>query len=101
MVNMARLVGIFTGIAIAISGEGSCFLINGISYLAVIVSLFAMRLEACGGRRNGLPCWCNWRDQGLRLRVCTNSDVFTLFALVDLMGWPFTVLNVPVFASRF
>ena len=30
---------------IAVSGEGYCFLIDGISYLAVIASLLAMRLR--------------------------------------------------------
>src|ERR1700732_2860565 len=46
MVNMARLLGpSLAGMVIAISGEGTCFLIDGISYLAVVASLFAMRLK--------------------------------------------------------
>src|SRR6476469_456949 len=46
MVNLARLVGpSLAGAVIASSGEGACFLIDGISYLAVIASLLAMRLQ--------------------------------------------------------
>ena len=42
MVNLARLVGpSLAGAVIAVSGEGFCFLIDGISYLAVIASLLA------------------------------------------------------------
>src|ERR1700729_1735849 len=43
LVNAARLIGpSIAGILIAVVGEGYCFLIDGISYLAVIASLFAM-----------------------------------------------------------
>src|SRR5579884_843204 len=42
MVNAARLVGpALAGLIIAAVGEGYCFLLDGISYLAVIVSLLA------------------------------------------------------------
>ena len=45
MVNAARLIGpSIAGVLIAISNEGYCFLIDGFSYLAVIVSLLAMRI---------------------------------------------------------
>ena len=40
MVNMARLVGpSLAGLVIAGFGEGYCFLIDGVSYIAVIISL--------------------------------------------------------------
>src|SRR5580692_4696602 len=52
MVNMARLVGpSLAGVVIAISSEGYCFLVDGISYLAVIASLFAMRLKPATVKR--------------------------------------------------
>jgi len=45
MFNGARLIGpSFAGIIIALSNEGICFLINGISYLAVIISLFMIKV---------------------------------------------------------
>jgi MFS family permease len=43
--NGARLVGpSIAGILISILGEGLCFLLNGISFLAVIIALLAMRM---------------------------------------------------------
>ena len=44
--NAARLVGpSVAGIIVAIAGEGVCFLLNGISYLAVIISLLFMMIK--------------------------------------------------------
>ena len=45
LVNAARLIGpSIAGLVIAGFGEGYCFLIDGFSYMAVIVSLLAMRV---------------------------------------------------------
>ncbi len=44
MVNVARLIGpSLAGMLIAATNEGWCFLVDGISYIAVIASLLAMR----------------------------------------------------------
>ena len=46
MVNAARLVGpSVAGILIATVGEGWCFLINAISFFAVVISLLKMKVE--------------------------------------------------------
>src|SRR3954447_21641167 len=51
MFNGARLIGPSVGgILIALVGEGGCFLIDGISYLAVIASLLAMTLRPAAPR---------------------------------------------------
>jgi MFS family permease len=53
MVNLARLVGpSLAGAVIALSGEGYCFLIDGLSYIAVIGSLVAMRLAPAAIKRS-------------------------------------------------
>ena len=45
MVNAARLIGpSIGGILIALFGEGTCFLINALSYIAVLFSLVVMKL---------------------------------------------------------
>ena len=45
MVNVARLIGpSIGGILIALFGEGTCFLINAVSYIAVLLSLALMKL---------------------------------------------------------
>jgi len=47
MVNVARLIGpSIGGILIALFGEGTCFLINALSYIAVLFSLVMMKLPA-------------------------------------------------------
>src|SRR6195256_5565472 len=46
MFNGARVAGpAIAGILVALIGEGWCFLLNGVSYLAVIAGLLMMRLE--------------------------------------------------------
>jgi len=45
MVNAARLIGpSIGGILIALFGEGTCFLVNALSYIAVLFSLIMMKL---------------------------------------------------------
>ena len=45
IVNGARLLGpVIAGLLIAAAGEGLCFLVNGLSYIAVIAGLLMMRL---------------------------------------------------------
>jgi MFS family permease len=49
--NGARLVGpSVAGILISILGEGMCFLLNGLSFLAVIIALLAMKMTPNKGR---------------------------------------------------
>jgi MFS family permease len=58
MVNSARLLGpSLAGILIAGVGEGTCFLLNGISYLAVIAALLAMNVTAKASPRQGTRVW--------------------------------------------
>src|SRR6202007_1081071 len=101
MVNMARLVGpSLAGVIIAISSEGYCFLIDGISYLAVIASLLAMRLKFGAVKRMAdsmlVQLKVGWRYVSDFAPIRT---ILLLFALVSLMGWPFTVL-MPIFAAK-
>jgi predicted MFS family arabinose efflux permease len=85
---------------IAATSEGWCFLIDGISYLAVIASLLAMRLPAQPLRRE-------MRSMGHELREGWSYVtgflpilmILTLFAVVSLMGMPFVVL-MPIFAVK-
>ena len=101
MVNMARLVGpSLAGMLIAVSSEGWCFLIDGISYIAVIISLLMMRLPAVAARRattstlTDLKAGWTYVSEFLPIRT-----ILSLFALVSLMGMPFVVL-MPNFAAQ-
>jgi MFS family permease len=101
MVNMARLVGpSLAGMLIAVSSEGWCFLVDGISYLAVIASLLLMRLPAAVVKRKVTSTLTElkvgWIYVSEFLPVRT---ILLLFAVVSLMGMPFVVL-MPIFAAR-
>jgi MFS family permease len=100
MVNMARLVGpALAGMLIAVSSEGWCFLIDGISYSAVIWSLLAMRLHAPVVERKTTSTLtelkAGWTYVSGFLPIRT---ILLLFAVVSLMGMPFVVL-MPIFAK--
>jgi MFS family permease len=101
MVNVARLIGpSLAGMLIAVSSEGWCFLIDGISYIAVIASLLMMRLEAPVVRRVTSSTLTEikegWSYVSGFLPIRT---ILLLFAVVSLMGMPFVVL-MPVFAAK-
>jgi MFS family permease len=101
MVNMARLVGpSLAGMLIAVSSEGWCFLIDGISYIAVIVSLLLMRIHVTAIKRKVSSTLTDmkvgWTYVSEFLPVRT---ILLLFAVVSLMGMPFVVL-MPIFAAR-
>jgi MFS family permease len=101
MFNGARLVGpSVAGILIAGVGEGGCFLIDGISYLAVIASLVVMRIKPvvlAGAGENP------WRDMVEGFRYATGfrpiRALLALLALISLVGIPYTVL-MPLIASE-
>jgi MFS family permease len=100
MVNLARLIGpSLAGMLIAVSSEGWCFLIDGISYIAVIVSLLAMRLHGDVVERKVTTMVselkAGWTYVSAFLPIRT---ILLLFAVVSLMGMPFVVL-MPIFAK--
>jgi MFS family permease len=101
MVNMARLVGpSLAGMLIAVTSEGWCFLIDGISYIAVIASLLMMRIHFPVIKRRATSAFTDlkvgWEYVTEFLPIRT---ILTLFALVSLMGMPYVVL-MPIFAAR-
>ncbi|MGB9408607.1 MAG: MFS transporter [Terracidiphilus sp.] len=101
MVNMARLIGpSLAGMLIAVSSEGWCFLVDGISYIAVIASLLMMRLHAPVVKRvatsmlTELAAGWTYVSEFLPIRT-----ILMLFSVVSLMGMPFVVL-MPIFAKK-
>lgn len=99
MVNGARLLGpSVAGLLIAVAGEGICFLVNGGTYLAVIVSLLLMRIpkKAPADHRSKVLQQL-LEGFGYALKSEPIRAILMLLALVSLMGMPYTVL-LPVFA---
>ena len=100
MVNCARLLGpSAAGILIATMGEGTCFLINAISYLAVIASLLLMKIQRKKPKPHNSRVWLELKE-GFRYAAgfAPIRDILLIFTLVNLVGMPYTVL-MPVFAK--
>lgn len=102
MVTGSRIIGpTVGGILIAASSEGWCFLVDAISYIAVIASLLAMRLPDTGATsRRGSSALEELRE-GVRYvsGFAPARTVLLLLALVSTMGMPYVVL-MPAVASR-
>ena len=101
MVNGARLFGpSIAGMLIAFTGEGICFLLNGVSYLFVIASLLMMKIsprKAVSSQKHVLT----ELKEGFRYTFgfAPIRYLILLLALVSLVGMPYTVL-MPVFAKE-
>jgi MFS family permease len=101
MVNGSRIIGpSIGGIVIAAVGEGWCFALDALSYVAVIASLLAMRLTPRASPR---------RDTRMREELATGFRYVTQFvpvrsallllSLVSVMGMPYTVLMPAISAN--
>jgi MFS family permease len=100
MFNAARLIGpSIAGLVIAASSEGACFVIDGFSYLAVLIALLAMRDISQPIRRTSASLLAQFKD-GLRYVYGFRPirSLMTLVAGVGLLGVPYSVL-MPVFAN--
>ncbi len=101
MVNGSRIIGPSIGGAlIAAAGEGWCFLIDAISYLAVIASLLAMRIVRVSGPRPETRILEELRAGfGYVAGFPPMLWALLLLALVSTMGMPYTVL-MPAVATQ-
>lgn len=101
IVNAGRLVGpAIAGIVIAWVGEGYCFLIDGVSYIAVLYSLLTMK-NLLPGMRNPPRHIGHELVEGWRYIVASPAIrwILLMLGLVSLIGMPFTVL-MPIFADK-
>jgi MFS family permease len=101
MVNAARLLGpSLAGLVIAATNEGWCFLIDGVSYIAVIASLVMMRVAHDAPPQQGVTMVEQLRQGWMYVAESLPiRSILLLFALISLMGWPFMVL-MPIFAAQ-
>lgn len=94
MVNASRIVGpSIGGVLIATAGEGWCFMIDAISYLAVIASLLAMHVSHEAPLRPKTRMVDELRD-GFRYvsSFLPVRAALLVLALVATMGMPYMVL---------
>jgi len=100
MANGARLVGpAIAGLIVAKWGEGWCFLVDGVSYFAVIASLLMMRIRPLDAKRVKASMLVQMREGWDYVRgFVPVRTTLLLFAMVSLMGYSWSVL-MPVFAG--
>ena len=102
MVNGARLIGpAVAGLLVASAGEGVCFVLNAISYLAVIVAIVAMRIPPVLTPRPPRRRILSELKEGIVYAYGFGPirSILLLLAVVSLLGMPYSVL-VPVFAKE-
>ena len=101
MFNASRVVGpAVAGILVASIGEGWCFFSNAVSYIAVIVGLALMTVQAHRPVQQG-GSTLGHMVEGFRF-VFHNPPVHALLALLGILsltGMPFAVL-MPIFADQ-
>src|SRR5450759_548982 len=93
--NLARLIGpALAGFVIAGFGPGMCYLVDGLTYVAVIVALLAMRLPERPARRVQQHPWIELR-QGFRYAFgfAPIKILIGLVAAISAIGFSYTVLT--------
>lgn len=101
MFNSARLIGpLFAGALIALVGVGGCFVLNGVSYIAVIIALLCMRIKHTTSdsvKRHPL------KDLSDGFKYTFNSppirSMILLLALISFVVTPNSIL-MPIFATK-
>ena len=100
MFNGARVVGpAVAAILVTKIGEGSCFAVNAVSYVAVIIGLLLMNVRSVHRAGKNSPIediieGFRWANKTKVIR-----SLLLLIGLVSLVGMPYTVL-MPVFADK-
>jgi MFS family permease len=101
MFNGARVAGpAVAGLLVARIGEGWCFFVNGVSYIAVLAGLLMMRIENSLVAHDGsspIEKLC----EGFRFvrHARPIRTLLILLGVVSFMALPFSVL-MPIFADR-
>ncbi|MBV9495922.1 MAG: MFS transporter [Acidobacteria bacterium] len=101
MFNGARIVGpAVAGILVAAIGEGWCFFANGVSYVAVIISLLMMSVPRLAPRSVSSSPLANIKE-GMRYVAKTRPirALLLLLSVVSFTAMPYAVL-MPIFADR-
>lgn len=101
LVNGARILGpTLAGFIVAHAGEGECFTINGICYLAIIGGFLAMRLPPQVALHSATISMSAFIREGVHYALHTPAIrlLLLLIGLLSLLSTPYTVL-MPVFAK--
>ena len=101
MFNVSRILGpSIGGILIAVVGIAGCFFINGLSFLAIIFSVFLMQLPPWEPPARKAGLWSDIKEGARYVKGSRNIlSVFSLSYIVSLVGAPYSRF-LPVFATN-
>src|SRR6476646_4753424 len=99
--NGARVVGpAIAGFALAWKGPAWCFFLNGVSFLAVIGALFAMRLVKRESKKeSGSPFQSLMQGFRFAMSDLPIRSTLLLLSMLSLLGLQYSVF-LPIFASE-
>ena len=102
MVHGARVIGpALAGLIIGYFGESLCFLLDGLSYIAVIVSLLAMNVIPIPQRKHGSVLHELLEGLKYAWNFTPIRTLLLFMALLSLTGMPAIQLLMPVFGDFF
>jgi MFS family permease len=99
-VNLSRVIGpVIGGVLIATMGIASCFIINAISYLAVLVALFMMKPEQLNKTQRAEYVKGQLME-GLRYVIATPvlRDTLIMMVMIGTLSYEF-IVSLPLFAQ--
>jgi len=102
MFNGARLIGpSLAGILIALTGEGTCFLLNGISFFTIILALLAMQVPLRERGKGIEHFWKGlWEGYAYAFTIAPIRSILLYLALISFLVMPYSVL-MPFFARDY
>jgi MFS family permease len=107
LMNATRLVGpALAGVTIAAFGEGPCFLINAVSYIAVVAAISMMRIEktkptSASQDSKAAEAWIQSLRAGIKASFAPGPirDMLLFLAFISLTGMNYNTL-LPALAVR-
>ncbi|MEW5758873.1 MAG: MFS transporter [Candidatus Omnitrophota bacterium] len=99
--NSARLIGpLIAGVLIPLIGEGMCFLVNGFSFIAVIIALIMMKIKERKIEVKKTHIFEELKEGfSYAFNFVPIRLILALLALISLMGISYAVL-MPIFATK-
>jgi len=103
MVNLARIVGPgLAGLVLYSIGDGPCFLLNALSFVAVIISLLLMKLQPYIKKEHKKDVWGELVEGWEYIkRTPSIRSLIIILGLMSLFVLPFNSTLIPYYARDF
>jgi MFS family permease len=99
MVNLSRIIGpALAGIVLETLGDGACFLLNALSFVAVIISLLLMKLPSYEAKVHNKNAFGELKEGFVYIKNTPSiALVLVMLGLISLLVLPFSTL-IPYYA---